>query len=103
LSRRRRRPPSVPGFRARRPVVQPWPDVYIAPRIGEVSAKGRTTRQAQCGHAVFISRRGLDAIGRRGKRLICDRCAVALASEQGGILGVVYPIDDAGDARAKED
>lgn len=74
--------------------------VYVAPRVGEVAANGRAIRRASCGHAVYVSERGLDAIGRRGKRLMCDRCRVAVATERGALPGV-YWIDDAGEAPAE--
>jgi hypothetical protein len=62
--------------------------VYVAPRVGDVAANGRTIRRAACGHLVYVGERGLDAIGRRGKRLMCERCLAALAGEQGARLGI---------------
>ena len=60
--------------------VPPW---YVAPRIGDATAQGRTIRRARCGHAVYVCAQGLEATGRRGKRLLCARCAAALSAEQG--------------------
>jgi hypothetical protein len=69
---------------------------YTAPRVGEVEACGRAVRRARCGHRVYVSEQGLDAVGRRGKRLICDRCYAALAGEHGASTGVYWIDDDAG-------
>ena len=78
-------------------VVPPW---YVAPRVGEAAAMGRAIRRARCGHDVYVGARGLDAIGRRGKRLLCGRCAAALAAEEDAGMEV-YSIDDAGEAPQK--
>lgn len=72
-------------------------DVYVAPRVAAGVADGRAVRRARCGHLVLVGRRGLDAIGRRGKELICGRCYRALALEHGAALAI-WSIEDAGAA-----
>lgn len=66
----------------------PQPNLYVAPREGTRPRNDRTTRLAECGHHVLLSPRGIDAIDRRGKHLLCGECATALAEEQGGTLAV---------------
>jgi hypothetical protein len=70
------------------PLVIPLSDVYVAPRADQRPPDGRQIRQAACGHEVLVSEAGIDAIDRRGKRLMCDLCQEAMAAEQGARLGV---------------
>jgi hypothetical protein len=87
MSRRRRR---VPGtFRRDERAVVLDLSHYVAPRVGTVPADGRAVRRALCGHDVYLGERGLDAVGRRRKRLYCGECRAALATEHGLRLGVL--------------
>lgn len=56
---------------------------YVAPRVADTSANGRVTRRAKCGHDVYLSARGVEAVDGEGKPLICSQCMEALAREHG--------------------
>jgi|SRR5579884_706915 len=58
-------------------------NTYAAPRVGTRPQNERQIRRAHCGHDVYVSDGGLDAIKRQGKQLICGPCVDALASEPG--------------------
>jgi hypothetical protein len=68
---------------------------YLAPRTGSVAEEGRVVRRAACGHDVYLSPRGVDAVERRQKQLICAECMAAIAAEHGARLGVL--LADPGD------
>jgi hypothetical protein len=65
---------------------------YVAPGVGTVPADGRVVRRALCGHDVYLSARGVDAVTRRRRRLMCDRCMAAVVTEHGWRSGVM-PFD----------
>jgi hypothetical protein len=65
---------------------------YVAPRVGTVPAEGRAVRRALCGHDVYLSGRGLDAIDRRRKRLYCGECWEAVMGEH-ALRFAVLPAD----------
>ena len=44
---------------------------YVAPRVGMRPQDGREIRRATCGHDVYLSERGVDAVDNRGKQLVC--------------------------------
>ena len=66
---------------------------YVAPRIGDVARQARAVRRARCGHNVYVSQRGLDAIGRQAKRLMCAPCYRAVRAEQGARFAGVWWMD----------
>jgi uncharacterized membrane-anchored protein len=67
---------------------------YVAPRVSDAASQGRAVRRARCGHDVYLSKRGLDAIGRQGKRLMCDQCYGAVRVEHGARFATVWWPDD---------
>lgn len=62
--------------------------IYAAPRLQDAPRNGRTMHHATCGHNVWIGERGLTAVHREGKRLICGPCLQAWATEHDKTLGI---------------
>lgn len=65
-------------------------NLYVAPRRGACRRDGREIRRAVCGHDVYLSARGVEAIDERAKDLVCGPCSEAVAQERGAGL-CVYP------------
>lgn len=55
--------------------------LYVAPRTISERQAGRVKRRAQCGHDVWLSPRGVEAVDCEGKTLLCSPCQLGLAGE----------------------